>query len=551
VILAPHLRDLVDKFESFSCAPGDTADLRTKKAHFALAMSLIIPAGVLWGLIYFAFGARLAAVLPLSYAALSAVNLALLRRTGAFTPFRYVELTLIIALPFLLQLALGGFVAGSAVVVWGFLGPWFAVAFGTPREAIFWFVVFLATVVAAGALQSTFAVDNSLPLVLVRWFFVMNVGAVSSIAFGMLVSFGRKREQLRELQEAYLAQNLMLREREKLATLGTLAAGVAHELNNPAAAVQRSAEQLGPTLDEIRRGSLVLAGREHVAALLDAARPAMPVPGGLSPLETADREQRIEDWLEGRAVARAWEHAPALVAGGYTPEVLEELAGGLDDPGDVAATIAFLAHTDAARALSDGIAGAAHRISDIVGALRSYSYLDRGTWQTIDVTEGLESTMVLLQAKLRTMTVEREYAADLPRIEVRGNELNQVWTNIIDNAIDATGGTGRLVVRTAAGVSDAHDVVVVELEDDGAGIATGVVEKVFDPFFTTKPPGSGTGLGLNISHNIVVRQHGGQISVRSRPGHTCFRVALPVRRLPGAGDGADGDTDLGPATTPA
>jgi signal transduction histidine kinase len=167
--------------------------------------------------------------------------------------------------------------------------------------------------------------------------------------------------------------------------------------------------------------------------------------------------------------------------------------------------------------------------------MRSYTYLDRGTWQTVDVTEGIESTLVLMRSKLGDMRVERRCAPDVPPIEVRGNELNQVWTNVIDNAIYATGGAGTLVIHTSV----ADGWVVVELEDDGPGMAPGVAERVFDPFFTTKPPGSGTGLGLNISHTIVVRQHGGRMSVESRPGRTCFRVGLPIVR-PRADSGADG-----------
>ena len=214
-----------------------------------------------------------------------------------------------------------------------------------------------------------------------------------------------------------------------------------------------------------------------------------------------------------------------LVAAGTTTAELDGLARRLD-PSVFGAGVAFLGHMATATSLSDGIAAAARRISDIVAAMRSYTYLDRGTWQTVDVTEGIESTVVLMRSKLGDMRVERRYAPDVPQIEVRGNELNQVWTNVIDNAIDATGGGGTLVIRTSA----VDGWVVVELEDDGPGMAPGVAGRVFDPFFTTKPPGGGTGLGLSISHTIVVRQHGGRMSVESGPGRTAFRVELPVVR---------------------
>jgi signal transduction histidine kinase len=164
--------------------------------------------------------------------------------------------------------------------------------------------------------------------------------------------------------------------------------------------------------------------------------------------------------------------------------------------------------------------------------MRTYVYLDQGTTQTVDVTDGLESTLVLLRAKMTGMTVARDYAPDLPAVCVRGSELNQVWTNIIDNACDATGGTGTLTIRTRRAGND----VVVEIEDDGPGMPPEVAERVFEPFFTTKEPGKGTGLGLNISRNIVVGHHHGTISVRSRPGATCFRVELPITQAASESD---------------
>jgi signal transduction histidine kinase len=516
--------DLLARAEALACQPGDDEQTRMRKVVFTLAMAAVIPAGLLWGFLYAAFGAWLAAVPPLSYSFLSAINLAVLRRTQGFRPFQIVQFVLIIALPLGVQLALDGFVGGSVVVIWGLLGPLLAIVSTSPREAAVWFAAFLGTVVLAGIAQPSLEATNELPTWLVRAFFVMNIGGVSAVVFGMLASFMRVRERLRSLEIAYLDQSVMLRQREKLAHLGTLAAGVAHELNNPAAAVRRSAEQLQPTLEGITRASLRLAGQEPLTHETERIRgqPAQPA-ASASAVETAEREQDVEDWLDTHGVDAAWELAPIFVAAGYGPADLDALCARFD-PDAVAPSMSFLAHSITATNLSDGIVAAAARISDIVAALRSYSYVDRGTWQTVDITEGLESTLVLLQGKLREMRIERDYAPDLPQIEVRGNELNQVWTNIIDNAVEATGGSGTLVLRT----SHNGDRVVVELEDDGPGMPPDVVDRVFDPFFTTKAPGSGTGLGLNISHNIVVRQHAGDISVSSRPGCTRFRVELPI-----------------------
>jgi len=233
-------------------------------------------------------------------------------------------------------------------------------------------------------------------------------------------------------------------------------------------------------------------------------------------------EGELEEWLEGAHVDRGWELAPILAEHGYSPAVLERRLE-VFSPTQRPAVCTMLARSLAARGLAAGLGDGAARISDIVSALKSYTYLDRGEGQSVDVTEGLESTLVLRHPKLADMRVERDYAPDLPRLWVHGSELNQVWTNIIDNAIDATGGTGTIILRTR----QESDRVVVEIEDDGPGMPAQVAAQAFDPFFTTKEPGMGTGLGLNISHNIIVTQHGGTISVDSSPGRTCFRVELP------------------------
>lgn len=527
------LQRLIAAFEPWSCEPTDTDEARARKAQFTLAMTLIIPAGVLWALMYALAGAYGAAMSPLAYAVLSAANLALMRRTGNFSRFQRTELALIILLPFTLQIWLGGFVGGSAVVVWAFLGPLFAVLFTPPREAAIWFGVFLVAIVVAGIVQPSIEADNSLPHWLVTVLFVMNLGTVSAIAFAMLVSFVRARERLRALEVAYLEQTVLLRQREKLATLGTLAAGVAHEINNPAAAVRRAAEQLQPVVTDLQRAALLAAapnGADHdgdgIAAVLE--RRAVP-DTTLSPLERAEREEELEVWLADHGVAEPWETATALVSMGVSSTDLDAMSDESSiDPAALTTTVTALAQGRSAIGLVDVVADGAQRISEIVSALRSYAYLDRGTVQQVDVTEGIDSTIVLLQSQLKNVAVVRDYTPDLPHISARGNELNQVWTNLIANAVDATEGSGTVVVRTRAG----DESVIVEIEDDGPGIDPDVAPRVFDPFFTTKPPGHGTGLGLSISHTIVVRQHGGDISVRSEPGRTVFTVELPVVHNP-------------------
>jgi signal transduction histidine kinase len=340
---------------------------------------------------------------------------------------------------------------------------------------------------------------------------------------------------LRTVMGRLRSTEAMLREREKLAALGTLSAGLAHELNNPAAAVQRSAALLRDSLDAWSTATSALGAvvddREHAEALAglaaEVARHAATT-APLDPLDASDRTWEIETFLDERGVDHAGELAPVLVGGGWDRSHLDRIEA--EFPADaLARVVRWIAAGTTVRALVDEVATGAGRISEIVKAVKEYSFMDQAPVQRVDVRAGLDNTLVILRPKLKAgVAVVRDYEPDLPEIDAFGSELNQVWTNILDNAIDAMGGQGEIRIRASARDAD----VVVQICDNGPGMPPETRERIFEPFYTTKGPGSGTGLGLHISHNVVAR-HGGRISVRSRPGETCFEVILPRERRSG------------------
>ncbi len=327
---------------------------------------------------------------------------------------------------------------------------------------------------------------------------------------------------------------MMLRQSEKMAQLGTFTAGIAHELNNPSAAIQRAAGQLKAALERYQAAGnqlltldLPAEQNDFIRSYAGSIRLAEGVRIEGDPLARADREAEIEDWLEGQSFKEAWNLAPELVRSGFDLDMLQEISSKVPFS-SLEIVLTWLGAGANISNLLNEVGISAGRMSEIIKALKTYTYLDQAPVQQVDIHEGLENTLVILSHKLKEgVEIQRQYDTALPRIQAYGSELNQVWTTLIDKAIDAMQGKGQIIIRTFT----KENSVVVEIEDNGSGIPADVQSRLFSPFFTTKPVGKGTGLGLNISYNIV-RKHGGEIKVFSQPGQTRFQVWLPVNFNP-------------------
>jgi signal transduction histidine kinase len=519
----------------------DAGQEKLHEASLVAISVLVTTASTIWGAAYVYFDEPLAGLIALGYALFTTISLAVMRaREQAFEHFRIPQLALILVLPCLLMLSLGGFVNGSVVIVWAFLAPLGALLGRMSRGALYLIGGYLALLVLAAILQPHLRPENNLPAFANTLFFVLNIGTVSLIAFVVLSYFVGQQdlavELLREkraLETAYVQQEIMLRQSEKLATLGRLSAGLAHELNNPASAAQRSAAQLRDAVNHLETAHLELAAPQFTDAQLKAfqalaelAQQRASETIRMDPITRDDCERSIETWLESREIEDPWRYSPMLTSMNCDSAQLSEMTSAFTKE-QFPVAIAGLTSTFAVHRLLDELGQGAGRITEVVTALKNYTSVDRGTRQHVQVHEGLDNTLVILRSKLaKGVSVIREYDEALPGIDAHGGELNQVWTNLIDNAIDAMEGKGQLTLRTFT----EEPWLVVEVRDSGPGIPEEIRSKLFEPFTTTKAPGKGTGLGLNISHNIVVQKHKGRIDVESSPEGTCFRVRLPLSR---------------------
>jgi len=323
-------------------------------------------------------------------------------------------------------------------------------------------------------------------------------------------------------------------QRERLLALGSLTAGLTHELNNPAAAAVRATASLRERVAGMRSKLKMMAGGKYDKASLQqlielqqrAAERVAKAPK-LDPLETSDAEDAVTDWLDDHGCSDAWQLAPVFVQAGLDTEWLDQVHAMVGEE-MLEPALRWLNYTVETELLMNEIDDATTRITTLVGAAKQYSQLDRAPFQVVDVHDLLSSTLLMMSAKLHGITIVKRYDKTLPKIPAYAAEVNQVWTNMIDNAAQAMGGSGTLTVRTAR----EDGCVLVEIGDTGPGIPPEVQQRIFEPFFTTKPVGEGTGLGLDIAWRIVVNKHHGDIRVESVPGDTRFQVLLPIQPEP-------------------
>jgi signal transduction histidine kinase len=529
---------------SFARRPDDSDEAAFSKALVLVVALSCCACGLVWGLLYsVVFGLGPTTALPLAFVLIVGTAILVSARTKDDRPLVYAQIACITWIPALIEWTIGSTAASGLVIAWSFLGPIGALIFLSFRQALVWMGQFVLIVLVSTAFQpALLGVRLPVPPGVQAAFFAMNVGAAAAVVFTaaawFVITIQREltlrleaNQALAESHRQLVASQQALVQTEKMAALGRVSAGMAHELNNPASAAQRGASQLREAVEAMSAASFALGEArlddrqlERIQELEGGAEARVRSPVTLGPMERLDREAVIQDWLDGNRIEIGHVDAAALVDLGFDADALRELHG-MFEPEALGLVLERTVWWHAIVALIAEIGHGSGRVTEIVRALKSYTYLGQGPVQAVDLNDGLNDTLVMLHGILKQgIVVTRDFDATLPRVDMHGAELNQVWTNLISNAVDAMDGQGELTVRSRRDGAEA----VVQIIDSGPGISPEVRDRLFDPFVTTKPVGKGTGLGLSISRNIVVHNHGGTIDVQSEPGRTCFEVRLPL-----------------------
>jgi signal transduction histidine kinase len=520
------------KISSIGINAADGADTVLQKNYLVYQTFLMSVGGIIWGTLCLIFDRTWQSLVPFGYIFISIINLLYFHYKKNFKIVKSIQTGSSLLLPFMLQAFLGGFFASGGVMLWALLALAPSVTYQSNRTVAVWFLMYALFTVASGVFDNVFT-DWIRPSHSDRIYLIFTVSNIVIISAIMIWLFNfmvkGKNEALRKLSKA----QAQLVQSEKMATLGTLIAGVAHELNNPAAAVRRASKQLldaNQRLENTRGkfNSLNLTIKESgfIRSFVEGIIKDQKSSVSLSIIERSENENAIEQWIENKGIKEPWVIAPVFNDNGVSIAKLNELADEIN-PASLETVLFWILDITQCNSLLKEVMEGSDRLSEIVSALKSYSYLDQAEINQVDIHEGIENTLVILRNKLKQgIKINKQYDSSLPLITAYGSELNQVWTNILDNAIGVLKDKGEITIKTKRMDSS----VIVEIEDNGPGIPSGIQKRIFDPFFTTKEPGKGTGLGLSTSYGIVTEKHHGKMSVNSTNGITRFIVELPIRQ---------------------